>query len=375
MRIAIEAQRIFRRNKHGMDFVALETIRELQQIDHENEYFILVAPGEDRCLEESDNLHIIELRCPTYPLWEQVALPRAMKRLKPDLLHCTSNTAPLRCPVPLVLTLHDIIYLEHRSSAHLSFYQEMGWHYRRLVVPRILPRCRKIITVSEFERQRILNTLKLPARQVDVVYNGVSSHFHLQLRDYATILRYIVAEGYLFFLGNTDPKKNTPRVLQAYSLYLERSTQKLPLLIADLREEVVDRLLEAKQLTHIKPYLHLPGYIPNTDLPALYGGAFVFLYPSLRESFGIPMLEAMACGTPVIAGNTSAMPEVAGDGALLVDPFSAESIADALLRLETNGKLYQQQVEYGLKNAQGFSWRRSAKELLALYKSVNHPGG
>ena len=110
MKIAIEAQRIFRTNKHGMDFVALESIRELQKLDHENEYFIFVTPGEDRCLEESENVHIIELKCPTYPLWEQVALPRAVKKIRPDLLHCTSNTAPLQCPVPLILTLHDIIY-------------------------------------------------------------------------------------------------------------------------------------------------------------------------------------------------------------------------------------------------------------------------
>ena len=96
MKIAIEAQRIFRANKHGMDFVALESIRELQKIDHENEYFIFVTPGEDRCLKESENVHIIELKCPTYPLWEQVALPRAVKKITPDLLHCTSNTTPLQ---------------------------------------------------------------------------------------------------------------------------------------------------------------------------------------------------------------------------------------------------------------------------------------
>lgn len=126
MKIAIEAQRIFRTNKHGMDFVALETIRELQKIDHENEYFIFVAPGEDRCLEESENVHIIELKCPTYPLWEQVALPRAVKKIMPDLLHCTSNTAPLQCPVPLILTLHDIIYLEKRLFFQLHLVSGNG---------------------------------------------------------------------------------------------------------------------------------------------------------------------------------------------------------------------------------------------------------
>ena len=162
MRIAIEAQRIFRKDKHGMDFVILETLKELQKRKDGNEYYVFVAPGEDRCLEESENLHIIELRCPTYPLWEQIALPRAVRKLKADLLHCTSNTAPLWCPVPLVLTLHDIIYLEPRQHRSSSFYQEMGWHYRRLIVPRILKKARKIITVSQFECTRIREALQLP---------------------------------------------------------------------------------------------------------------------------------------------------------------------------------------------------------------------
>ena len=106
MKIAIEAQRIFRPNKHGMDFVALETIRELQKIDTENEYFIFVSPGEDRCLKETLNMHIIEINCPTYPLWEQVALPYAVAKTKADLLHCTSNTAPIYCSVPLLSLIH-----------------------------------------------------------------------------------------------------------------------------------------------------------------------------------------------------------------------------------------------------------------------------
>lgn len=371
MRIAIEAQRIFRPNKHGMDFVALETIRELQKMDHENEYFIFVSPGEDRCLESSDNVHIIELKCPTYPLWEQVALPRAVKRIMPDLLHCTSNTAPLHCPVPLVLTLHDIIYLEKRQSSSLSWYQEMGWHYRRLVVPRILPKCKKIITVSQFERRRILDALHLLEEQLVAVYNGFNSHFHVQPKAPEITRKYIDADDYLFFLGNTDPKKNTPRVLKAYSDYLKKSTKKLPLLIADLKEDAIDRILEEGKLTEIKSHLRFPGYIANADLAALYGGAFAFLYPSLRESFGIPMLEAMACGTPIIAGNTSAMPEIAGEGALLADPFDAGDITEKILLLENDEKFYQQQVEYGIKRSELFSWRHSAESLLKIYKEFD----
>ena len=287
------------------------------------------------------------------------------------MLHCTSNTAPLHCPVPLVLTLHDIIYLEKRQSSSLSWYQEMGWHYRRLVVPRILPKCEKIITVSQFERKRILEALHLPEKQLVAVYNGFNSHFHLQPKAPEITRKYIDADEYLFFLGNTDPKKNTPRVLKAYSEYLKKSTKKLPLLIADLKEDAIDRILEEEKIMDIKSYLRFPGYIANADLAALYGGAFVFLYPSLRESFGIPMLEAMACGTPIIAGNTSAMPEIAGDGALLVDPFSPEDITAKILKLENDETFYQQQVEYGLKRSQMFSWRNTAESLLNIYKELS----
>ena len=370
MKIAIEAQRIFRPNKHGMDFVALETIRELQKIDHENEYFIFVSPGPDHCLNDSDNMHIVELRCPSYPLWEQVALPRAVARVRPDLLHCTSNTAPVKCPVPLVLTLHDIIFLEKRQSSSRSLYQEMGWHYRRLVVPRILSECRKIITVSNFECNRIREALNLPKDRLTAVYNGYSPHFRQMPPAPEIVHKYVPSDDYLFFLGNTDPKKNTPRVLKAYGLYLRQSKHKRPLLIADLKEEAIDGILSAEGIKEVKPYLSFPGYIPNADLAALYNGAFAFLYPSLRESFGIPMLESMACGTPVIAGNTSAMPEIAGEGALLADSLDENDIARKILLLEEDDTFYQQQVDYGLERVKLFSWRKSAEALLKIYKEI-----
>jgi glycosyltransferase involved in cell wall biosynthesis len=370
MKIAIEAQRIFRTNKHGMDFVALECIRELQTIDKQNEYFIIVKPGEDHCLEESENMHIIELNCPTYPLWEQFALPYALKKIKPDILHCTSNTAPIFCPVPLILTLHDIIFLEKRQSNNKSIYQNLGWYYRRYVVPRIIKHCKKIITVSNFECQRIQKALNIPKDILIAVYNGYNSYFRPQEADYNIIHKYITANDYIFFLGNTDPKKNAQRTIKAYSIYLEKSTIKRKLLIADLKEEYIDEILKKEHIESIKPYLAYPGYIYNKDLAALYNGAYVFLYPSLRESFGIPMLESMACGTPVIAGNTSAMPEIAGEDNLLVDPYNENDIASKLLELENDDTLYKKYVAYGLERVKSFSWKNSAQQLLNIYQSL-----
>ena len=172
MRIGIEAQRIFRKNKHGMDYVVLQEIIELQKMDTRNEYFVFVAPGPDRCIEDSRNVHVIEVEGSFYPAWEQIQLPKAAHEANVDLLHCTSNTAPIRCNIPLILTLHDIIFLEPRDKRNRSLYQNMGWLYRRLVVPRILKKCRRIITVSEFERNNILSKLKLPPKQVVMIYNG-----------------------------------------------------------------------------------------------------------------------------------------------------------------------------------------------------------
>lgn len=370
MKIAIEAQRIFRSNKHGMDFVALESIRELQKIDKDNEYFIFVSPGEDHCLQESANVHIIELKCPTYPLWEQIALPQAIAKIKPDLLHCTSNTAPINCKVPLILTLHDIIFMEPRQSGNKSLYQNMGWYYRRLVVPRILNKCQKIITVSHFERNRIKESLKLPDSQVITVYNGYSDYFFPR-QDVKTVTqKYIQADKYLFFLGNTDPKKNVPRTLKAYALYRKRSKAALPLLIADIKEEILVTILKDLNIEHIRPFITSPGYIPNTDLPYLYSGAFAFLYTSLRESFGIPLLEAMACGVPVVTSNTSSMPEIGGKDALLSDPTSEEDIASKILLLENDPTVYLQQKNYGLERVKLFSWEQTARHLLSIYQNI-----
>jgi len=182
--------------------------------------------------------------------------------------------------------------------------------------------------------------------------------------------KYISEKDFLFFLGNTDPKKNTARTLKAYSIYLQQSTIKRPLLIADLKEDYIDNLLQQENITNIKSHLSYPGYISNNDLATLYNAAFAFLYPSLRESFGIPLLEAMACNTPVITGNTSAMPEIAGSGSLRVDPYKPEEIADTLLHLETDNILYHQQQDYGLERVKHFSWKHSANELAEIYKSI-----
>lgn len=370
MRIGIEAQRVFRRNKHGMDYVVLQEIKELQKIDHKNEYFVFVAPGVDRCLKDTENVHIIVIGESFYPVWEQITLPMAVKKYNLDILHCTSNTAPIFCDIPLVLTLHDIIFLEPRDKNNKSLYQNMGWLYRRKVVPKILEKCLRIITVSNFEKQNIIQKLNIPEKRMAMIYNGYNDWFK-PLRDAADIYQsYIEKPGYFFFLGNTDPKKNTERTLIAYSRYLEKSTIKRKLLMADLDKTYLNGIIERNHIDNIREQIVMPGYIVNSDLPYIYNSAFAFLYTSLRESFGIPLLEAMACGTPVITSNTSSMPEIGGNDAILINPENPKEITEMMLRLENDEDFYNQQKEIGLKRASLFSWRKTAEQLLSLYESV-----
>lgn len=370
MRIGIEAQRIFRSNKHGMDYVVLQEILHLQQMDKENEYFVFVKPGPDRCVQSTENVHVIELGMPSYPLWEQIALPRAARKAKVDILHCTSNTAPINCKIPLVLTLHDIIFLEPRDKANKSVYQNLGWVYRRWNVPRIMSNCRRIITVSNFELQNIICKTGVEENRMVMIYNGYNDIFQ-QLSDVNQVYRkYINEPGYLLFLGNTDPKKNTERTLIAYSLYLEQSKVKRKLLVGDIDQPYLEDIINRNRIDNIRDGLVQSGYIPNKDLVYLYNNAFAFLYTSLRESFGIPLLEGMACGVPVITSNTSSMPEIGGNNAILVNPESPQEIAGQLLKLEQDADYYEEKRQVGLERAKLFSWKHTAEQLLQLYKDV-----
>ena len=370
MRIGIEAQRIFRKNKHGMDYVVLEEIKCLQKMDTRNDYFVFVAPGEDHCIQDTRNFHIIEIGNGFYPMWEQIALPRAIKELNLDMLHCTSNTAPLRCKIPLILTLHDIIFLEARDKSNHSFYQNLGWFYRRLVVPRILKKCKRIITVSDFELNNIVSKLAIPQERMVMIYNGYNEWFKPTVEEDFTYQKYIDQSGYFFFLGNTDPKKNTERTLIAYSKYLEKSDIKRQLLMADLDKLYLNDILTRNGIENIRKKIIMPGYIVNSDLPNIYNNAFAFLYTSLRESFGIPLLEAMACGTPVITSNTSSMPEIGGPHAILINPEDPDEIAEMMLKLEKDDDFYRQQEKVGIERAKLFSWKQTTERLLELYEDV-----
>ncbi|MBA4166555.1 MAG: glycosyltransferase family 4 protein [Chitinophagaceae bacterium] len=375
MKIGIEAQRIFRAGKHGMDVVALELIRRLQKKDTSNEYRLFAARGPDTdCIGETPNFHTSILSAFTYADWEQVSLPAAIKKNKSDILHCTGNTAPLNCRIPLILTLHDIIYLEETSFKG-SLYQNIGNIYRKWIVPYAIKKAACVITVSDYEKRIIEKYFPGAASKIAVVPNGVDERFNNKYSKEEIALfrkKYSLPEKFILYLGNTAPKKNTANVVKAYAHYCESEKYPLAIVITDYDKRHVERILSSINKSLRAGSFIFPGYVPVNEMPLLYNCSTLFLYPSLRESFGLPILEAMACGVPVITSNTSAMPETAGAAAELIDPDDYKIIAESISKLITDEALRNSYTQKGLARASHFSWDNSAGQLLKIYSDHQH---
>lgn len=373
MRIGIEAQRIFRKEKHGMDMMAVELIKNLQKLDQINKYFIFVNPDEDNeIIQPTSNFTIVPLKKSPYPIWEQYFLAKAAKEYRLDMLHCTSNTAPLNLDIPLILTLHDIIYLEKIDWQSGSWYQRLGNLYRRWNVPLIVKKAAKILTVSKFEEKRIRNHFNLATGKVEVVYNGIGKHFRLLDPETSKTRKekLNLPARYALFLGNTDPKKNLYGLIKALKLLHENGGLPIDCVITDLKEEVLLPILKELDAEAVQERIHLTGYVRNKDMPYLYNNALFFLYISLRESFGLPILEAMACGCPVITSNTSSMPEIAGDAAVLVDPTDDRAISAAMKALMQNKELREVLKRKGLERPLSFSYKTRVERIIGIYHKV-----
>lgn len=372
MKIGIEAQRIFRPKKHGMDIYALELIRAIQKIDTEHQYVVFVKPDKDVCLQESKNLKIVEVQGKTYVDWEQISLPKAIEKESIELMHFTSNTASINIKCPFIVTLHDIIYLEKWYSEG-SLYQIAGHYYRRWNVPKIAPKAEYILTVSEFEKVQIQKALQIKFQKIKAVYNAYNQKFRI-IEDNEVLEaireKYNLPNSFIFFLGNKAPKKNMKRVLEAYAKYCQEVEQPIELVVAESSEQDLKKILTEINQPNLLANIVLTGYVRHDELPAIYNLATLFLYPSLRESFGIPIIEAMACGTPVITSNTSAMPEVADDAAMLVNPFDVDAIANSIKKILENKNFYNHLKYNGLNRATAFSWENTAHKTIGLYHSV-----
>ena len=373
-KIFIEAQRLFRAHKHGMDVVALELLQRLRNRTPAYSFDVLVKHDEDHCLQNSDSLTVSSLSSLFYPLWEQWLLPKQTGNNKKNLLHCTGNTAPLFSSVPLLVTIHDLIFLEKNylfSKEGGSLYQRFGNYYRRLVVPIVARKAKHIITVSEYQRNVIIERLKINPEKISVVYNGVDSRFfeHAEVPVLSnTLMKYGIGFPYIFFMGNTEPRKNTKGAIEAFKIFCEQNPKLThTLAIKGLTAQQLSQKIKECGAEKYASRIHRLGYIDYADLPLIYQGAAVLWFPSFSEGFGLPIIESMASGTPVITSCTSVMPEIAGDAALYIDPAEPRQLAIQTQVILQNEALKNELVEKGSKRAACFTWERSTNDLMKVY--------
>jgi len=307
--------------------------------------------------------------------WDQVVLSRLARQDRLDLFFSPYIKGPLFLPCPLVTTIHDLMCLVHPTYAPGRTARQ-HWLFRHMA--RLAARrAAAIITDSEYSRQDIVRLLGVPGQKLVVLPIGVSADYR-PINDPQSLARvrhtYRLARPYVLYIGNFKPHKNVTALLHAFA--------RLPKTVAEAHQLVLGGALDAFQPAHaalaaelgIAERVVFPGFIPESDLPALYAAAALFVLPSLYEGFGLPVLEAMACGTPVICGRVTSLPEVVGDSALLIDPHSIAEMAVAIERGLTDPALRQDLRARGLQRAQHFTPQHTARRVLALLERVAYGG-
>lgn len=297
-----------------------------------------------------------------------VDLTRRVLIDQPNLLH-VQYTAPLYCPVPLVVSVHDVSYLERPE-----YFTTPRRLQLQTTVAHTVRRASRILTVSEFSRQRIQAAYNVPAERIEVIYNAVSPHFRpVQPKaSFHTISeKFGVQWPYILSVGDLQPRKNQIGLIAAFE-ELIRNYPQLPhhLVLVGKRTWFAPRVQEAARRSAVHDRIHFTDFVNDDDLLHLYNAAEICVYPSFYEGFGLPILEAQACGRAVACSNTSAMPEVADSAALLFDPTNQGELLRAMRDLLLDTELRQRMERLGPKNAARFSWEKAARQTLDVYYEV-----
>jgi len=295
-------------------------------------------------------------------------LTRKLRQDRPDLIH-VQYTAPLACPAPIVASVHDVSFLEHPEYFPPARALQLQWTVRHTV-----NRAVKILTGSEFSRDSIAKAYGVNGDNVVVVPNAAAAIFRPMRREHArafVLSKYGLAAPFLLTVGDLQPRKNHIRLIQAFA-DLVGSNPSIPhhLVLAGKETWFASRVLEAARQSGVADRIRFAGFVSDDDLLRLYNACDVFVFPSLYEGFGLPILEAMACGRAVACSNSSAMLEVANGAAILFDPESRSEMAHAMSDLIVDGELRARMERLGLQRSSQFSWQRTAERTLEVYREV-----
>jgi glycosyltransferase involved in cell wall biosynthesis len=373
MRVAIDARKW---RDYGIGTYVRNLVRHLARLDAESTYFLLCHHTDAPTLRDlADNFVPVVDDSAGYSLREHITIPAKLRRLGAELLHSPHYVRPLLCTIPSVVTIHDCI--------HLLFPQylpnRMAWRYAHFMMGSAIRRSAFVFTVSEASRRDILRFYPwADPERVLVVPNAIDAGVLEDPGEEETQRvkeRYQIRGRFVLYAGNIKPHKNLERLIGAFSLVKQRpGHEDLKLFIIGDEVTRYPSLRRAVEGAGVRSDVRFFGFVPDRTLAALYRLASVFAFPSLYEGFGLPPLEAMACGTPVVTSRISSLPEVVGDAALLVDPYSVEEIALGLERALGDEALRQVLVERGRARVRGFSWPRSVNAIHAGYlKALGRP--
>lgn len=360
MKIIIDA-RMVDDKLHG---IARYTYEIINKLAYENDLDITLLVNNldlSKDIFKNDKLKFIKMKSPFLSPNEQVELPYVLNKFKDVLFHSPSFVSSPLIKCKSVMTIHDLNHIKFPQ-----YYSKLHKYYYKYIVKNCVLKAEKIITVSQYSKEELLKWLRCSEDKIEVTYNGLDKKFCL-IDDVDKLEKvkhkYDLPKKYMLYIGNQKPHKNVKRLLEAISLLEDNIT----LVINGTPNDDIKNFLRQYK---IKNKVKFIGYVDDKDLPALYNLAYLFIFPSLYEGFGLPPLEAMACGCPVITSNTSSLPEVVGDAALLIDPYSCEEIAEAIRKLLRDNSLYQELIKKGLANAHKFSWSITTKHTLNIYENI-----
>jgi glycosyltransferase involved in cell wall biosynthesis len=374
MHIAINAHllahtRSFRRA--GVSHYIEQVLVHLGACDRQNRYTIYTTRGLDAAaIGLPANFQVRPSRLPTINPrvripWEQFLAPLLVRRIGADVFHGTLNVVPLACPIPSVVTIHDLAFI--RFPQTFRAYNRTYLDFATRLTAR---RAARILTVSEHTRREVIGLLGVPPERVVVTPNAARAHFRPppigaidQLR-----ARHGLPERFLLYVGTLEPRKNLTTLLEAFAEVARRTDATL--LIGGGKGWLYTPIFERLTALGLRDRVRVVGYIDEEELPLWYAAATVFVFPSIYEGFGMPPLEAMACGTPVVTSNTSSLPEVVGDAGIMVDPHDAAALAAALAQLLNDADLRADLRTRGLQRAARFTWNTTAERTLRAYEDA-----
>ena len=364
MRVGIDARKL---HDYGIGTYVRNLLTELARQDDDAEYSLVCAPSDVETMRAlGPRFRPCPVRAGNYSVREQWAVPWALARARVDLFHAPHYVVSPLTPVPFVVTIHDCIHL--RFPQYLP--NRAALYYARAMMSVSARRSRRVLTVSQASKDDILHYLRVPSDKVEVIHNALDTRLAGEptAEDVARVReRFLLTAPFVLYTGNIKPHKNVDRLIEAFSILRQRWPEDVKLLIIG---DEISKYPNLRRLVHrfqLHQHVRFLGFVPDATLAVLYRLAAVFVFPSLYEGFGLPPLEAMAAGAPVITSNVSSLPEVVGDAALLIDPMDAGAIASAMSRVLGDPRLREDLIRRGRERVKAFSWARSVARVRQVY--------